>query len=325
MRISVVIPTLGRPAMLLETLESVLACDPAPHEILVVDGDANRSAREAVNQLPGNATTAPVRCLASPRGASVQRNRGIEVATGDVVLFIDDDAIVDPGLIGVLCATYRDPEIVGVTGRIIQGDYRAFGNQRSRIRQLLMRGGRQGTMTSYGYPRHLQELDRRWDVEFMQGCLMSARRELAARVGFDTDMGGPRRTALLEDEDFSYRLSRHGRVVYVPDAVVNHRAVGFRSRQGGARSYSRLIVTDRAYLLRKNFRVTPLVALRFALLIGVFFAHRVINAEWGGILGLAEGVRDAVREARARSPRQRLAAAPAEGGAGSRGPAAQAW
>ena len=171
MRISVVIPTLGRPAMLLETLESVLACDPAPHEILVVDGDANRSAREAVNQLPGNATTAPVRCLASPRGASVQRNRGIEVATGDVVLFIDDDAIVDPGLIGVLCATYRDPEIVGVTGRIIQGDYRAFGNQRSRIRQLLMRGGRQGTMTSYGYPRHLQELDRRWDVEFMQGMI----------------------------------------------------------------------------------------------------------------------------------------------------------
>ena len=46
----------------------------------------------------------------------------------------------------------------------------------------------------------------------MPGCFMSARRE-AASVRFDEKLGA---YALAEDEDFSYRLSRRGRLVYLP-------------------------------------------------------------------------------------------------------------
>ena len=44
MRFSVVIPTLGRPEILRRTLTSLAGCEPAPAEVLVVDGDPERSA-----------------------------------------------------------------------------------------------------------------------------------------------------------------------------------------------------------------------------------------------------------------------------------------
>jgi glycosyltransferase involved in cell wall biosynthesis len=304
-RFSVVIPTLGRSSSLLrDALQSLAACQPPPAEIVVVDGSPDGSAAPVVAELGGTDAEPPIRYVLSPRGASVQRNAGIDVASGEVILFIDDDAVADRGLFGALERAYGDPEVVGVTGMVFQEEYRSFGNQQSRVRRLLTLAGGEGTMTRCGYPRHLQDLDSERDVEFMQGCLMSARRDLAAKVRFDTKMGGPSGAALLEDEDFSYRLARVGRVRYLPDAVVQHRASGFRAR--AARRYSRLIVVDRAYLFRKNFRRTLLARAQFALLVGIFFLHRIANREWGGVLGLAEGAVDAWREGRSPLSRARL-------------------
>jgi GT2 family glycosyltransferase len=304
-RFSVVIPTLGRSSALLgDALHSLAACQPPPAEIVVVDGSPDGAAMALVAELGGEKAEPQIRYVACPRGASVQRNAGIDAASGEAILFIDDDAVADRGLFGALERAYRDQEVAGATGRIVQEQYRSFGNQQSLIRRLATPRRGEGTMTRFGYPRHLQDLDSERDVEFMQGCLMSARRDLAAKVRFDTRMGGPSGAALLEDEDFSYRLSRLGRVRYLPDAVVHHRATGFRARN--ARRYSRLIVVDRAYLFRKNFRRTPLARAQFALLVSIFFLHRIVNREWGGVLGLAEGALDAWREGRSSAGRTRL-------------------
>lgn len=312
MRLSVVIPTLGRSEeMLSDALDSVAACEPRAHEVVVVDGSDDEAARPIVERFAARADGLGVVYRPGPRGASVQRNEGLAAASGDVVLFTDDDAVLAPDLVGVLERVYRDPDLAGATGRVVQEAYRSFGNQRSAIRRLLSFGGREGSMTSYGYPRHIQDEDAYHDVEFMQGCLMSARLDLARDVGFDSSLGGPRGVALLEDEDFAYRLSRRGRVGYFPDAVVEHRAAGFRSRD--PRFYSRLIVLDRAYLLHKNFDPSPPTLLRFGALVGVFFAHRIVNREWGGVAGLAEGLREARRRGYLRVGRGRRMAPPEPG------------
>jgi GT2 family glycosyltransferase len=113
---------------------------------------------------------------------------------------------------------------------------------------------------------------------------MSARREAAAQVRFDESMGG---YALAEDEDFSYRVSRLGRVRYVPEIVVEHRKLGFGSQD--ARRFGRLVVVNRTYLFRKNFRRTPLARLQFGLLVALLVGHRLANREWSGARGLLEG------------------------------------
>jgi GT2 family glycosyltransferase len=294
LRLSLVIPTVGRPEVLHDTLESLAGCDPLPDEVVIVD-DPRRSAEAVAKAFSARVPALELCYAAERRGASVQRNIGLRMCSGEVVVFADDDVRFQPDLFAVLADVYRDSAVVGATGRIRQ-EWRAFGNERSLIRRLLSGRRRQGTMTDFGYPRRIQDTDSFHDVEFMQGCLMSARRELAQRVGFDEDLGPPDNYARLEDEDFSYRLSRLGRVRYVPEAAVQHLNLGFRSRD--SRYFSWLMVVDRAYLFRKNFRRTPLARAKFALLVATMAVHRALNREWSGVVGVVDGAIDAWREGR---------------------------
>jgi GT2 family glycosyltransferase len=155
---------------------------------------------------------------------------------------------------------------------------------------MLPGGGADGQFTRYGYPRRLTQVDRDQDVEFMQGCFMAARLDVARTVGFDESMPG---YALAEDEDFSYRLSRHGRLRYLAGAVVHHDSGGFQSRD--RRAFGRLVVSRRAYLVRKNFDPTLRTWLGFSGLVLVFIAHRLVNRDFLGAVGLLEGSVDAIR------------------------------
>jgi GT2 family glycosyltransferase len=175
---------------------------------------------------------------------------------------------------------------------VIDRSYRRFGGMRSRARRFLPGGGREGSLTRFGYPRRIQDETREHDVEYMLGGLMTARREAAAGVRFDEQLTG---YGLAEDEDFSYRLSRLGRIRFLPQASVVHMNVGLGGKTAGARTFNRMVVVNRAYLFRKNFRRTPLARIQFAMLVGVLLVHRALNREWSGILGLLEGSVEAWR------------------------------
>ena len=213
MPLTVVIATLGRPERLRTALSSLLRCAPPPFEVIVVDGDVNRSAKPVVDELAADAGAVALHYRSVPPGLTRQRNAGLDAATGDVVVFADDDVTFDGGLFAALERVFEDPEVAGATVRVIEADDKRFGRVGSPLRRLLPDPGRAGTMTRYGYPRRIEDPDTALDVEFMYGCLMSARRELAARVRFDEQLSG---YALAEDEDFSYRLSRLGRLRYLP-------------------------------------------------------------------------------------------------------------
>jgi hypothetical protein len=143
----------------------------------------------------------------------------------------------------------------------------------------------------FGYPRYVAEPERELDVEFMPGCLMSARRDVAARVRFDESLTG---YALAEDEDFSYRLSREGRIRYVPQAVLEHRKSGFAAAD--ARDFGRRVIVNRVYLFRKNFDPTPWKWAQFGFLFLLLFGHRLVNRNWAGARGLLDGVVEACRD-----------------------------
>jgi GT2 family glycosyltransferase len=292
-RLSVVIATLGRSEVLAETLTSLAECDPPPGEVVVVDGDARGSAAPVVRAFAEREGAPPTNYVEGERGASVQRNIGIDSASGDVVVFVDDDVFLAPDVFDVIARAFDDADVVGATGRIVEERPHSFGSDRSLVRRILLGRVSDGGMTRFGYPRHIQDIHREHDVEFMQGCLMAARRDAAAHVRFDLQLGGGVGYAALEDEDFSYRLSRSGRVRYLPTAVVYHRKSGFRTRD--PRFFGWLTAVDRAYLFRKNFRRTPVTRMQFALMMMVLAVHRVVNRQWAELAGFAKGLRDAWR------------------------------
>jgi GT2 family glycosyltransferase len=284
MTISVVIPTRRRPEPLRETLESIKQSDPQPHEVVIVDGDEERSAEAVVREVLTGA-----RYLASPPGLTRQRNLALREVTGNVVLFLDDDVTIDASLLRHVAATYKDGGVVGVTGVVEEPDPRRFGAKQAGIRGLLLRG-EEGTFTRFGYPRYLLDLANPRDVEVMQGCFMSARTDAARTVGFDEALPS---YGLAEDEDFSVRLSRLGRIRFVPEAKLVHRKTGFLTHD--SRALGRSVVVNRAYLFRKNFPQTLRARVEFGVLVLVLVVHRLLNGEWKGALGLLEGAAQAWR------------------------------
>jgi GT2 family glycosyltransferase len=135
--VSVVIPTTGR-EVLAESVGRVLEQDPL--EVVVVADRQRERVCEILttNRLDGDPR---LRVVAGPeRGAAPARQAGSDQATGDIILFLDDDVVPDPGLV----AGHRDahaaapdrvvvgympvaPELVekSVTAAIYSDDYEA--------------------------------------------------------------------------------------------------------------------------------------------------------------------------------------------------------
>lgn len=98
LRCSVVVTTWKRPALLRNTLASLLNQDYFNFEVVVVcDGDdagVPAISREFEKESRIRWVFHPVN-----RGLPAGRNTGAREATGDIVLFLDDDVVADPGLL----------------------------------------------------------------------------------------------------------------------------------------------------------------------------------------------------------------------------------
>lgn len=83
MRLSVVIPCLNEAGGIVASLEALRGLREAGHEVIVVDAGDDGTA--------GLAAPLADRVLRAPRGRAVQMNRGAQVATGEVLLFLHAD------------------------------------------------------------------------------------------------------------------------------------------------------------------------------------------------------------------------------------------
>jgi glycosyltransferase involved in cell wall biosynthesis len=106
--------TMARWHLLGRALESVRSQTvPAVEILLVVDHCPELLAR--AEELPGVRVFANV----GPRGLSGARNTGVAAARGEVVAFLDDDAMAAPDWLEHLLRPYDDPGVVGVGGRVV--------------------------------------------------------------------------------------------------------------------------------------------------------------------------------------------------------------
>lgn len=208
---SLIIPSLDRHEILQETVERFLGFPFDRWELIVVDQTAVPCVflEDLSRQRPEH-----VRYLRlDTRGLPNARNVGIAAARGDIILFVDDDVIPDPGFLEAHLAAYEDQGVGGVAGRIVEAIPRpktlAEGAPIGRVRRL------DGRITR-GFDNMVE-----MDVDHAPGGNMSWRREsLLAVDGFDRRFGG---TAHLEESDVSLRITARGeRIRFVPGASLTH-------------------------------------------------------------------------------------------------------
>ncbi len=120
MRFSIVINTYNRGEALRAALESLRYQNYRDFEVVVVNGPSTDSSVEVVREW-GDAIVA-VKCPVVK--IAVSRNLGIDHASGDVVCFMDDDALADPRWLEELAAGYDAPDVAGAGG--IVWDYTGF-------------------------------------------------------------------------------------------------------------------------------------------------------------------------------------------------------
>jgi glycosyltransferase involved in cell wall biosynthesis len=193
--LSVVAPTYQRRGALPRFLRPLLA-DPAVSElVLAVDGSTDGS----VEWLREQARADPrIVVLDLPnRGAAAARQAGIEAATGEVVLLLDDDVIAAPGLAGGHARNHADGAHRLVLG-YMPNDWRSLPP------------GRRGP--AYLYSRDYERRRARWESDpgfVLQGLWagnFSLRREDFLRVGMADRM--IKRGE--EDREFGVRCSKAG-------------------------------------------------------------------------------------------------------------------
>jgi glycosyltransferase involved in cell wall biosynthesis len=130
---SVVVVTKDRPHLIGELLEALAAQTLAPDEIVIVDNNSRLSYTDVFDAYR---TRLPLRIFVEMTpGIPAARNRGIQEARNEIILFIDDDCVPQPRWLEKMVEPfYRDPHIgavggrttyFGATGTLVERYYRA--------------------------------------------------------------------------------------------------------------------------------------------------------------------------------------------------------
>lgn len=203
---SIVVPTFRRPDALRATLESLMELDydRTRYEVIVVDDGADAVTGRLISAFGGHGVLLRLEAQ-DQRGAACARNRGAGVASGELLLFCDDDILVAPSHLRLHLAV-----------RERHGD--AVVNGRWEFTPEVLRA-----LRSTPFGRYRIELERRFQDEASgaplngdPNCLrmsMLGSWDLALRRDLFWDIGGfDERFPLAgaEDQDFSLRAQTAG-------------------------------------------------------------------------------------------------------------------
>lgn len=221
--VSIVVVTFNAREDALACLRSVHAHPPArPWDLVVVDNQSTDGTPDAVAD-----TWPDVRLVRLPEniGFAAANNIGIKATSGDFLLLLNSDTLVEAGQLEALCvALEQEPTAAAVGPSLVDGAgvqelsfgpmISPLGEPRQKIRAMLLTRGPAPL-------RHRLSADmrRRQFVDWVSGACLLVRRGPTEQVGLLDE----RYFMYCEDVDFCAALRAAGhRILYAPDVQVTH-------------------------------------------------------------------------------------------------------
>ena len=260
--------TESRWRQLLAAAESIRKQTASVDELVIVIDHNDELRDRAERAVPW----AQVIASSGPPGLSGARNTGMNASIGEVVLFLDDDAVAEPDWVSQLLAHYCDPHVLGVGGA---------------AQPLWERSAPPWWPAEFGWVvgcSYRGQPDTTAPVRNLMGCNMSLRRTVIEAVGgFNDVLGREADNAFgCEETELCIRgrqLIPDGQFIFEPKAVVHHWVPGSRSSWSYFRARCRAEGVSKARVARTVGRSAALSAEKL-------YTRRVLPA------GIARNIRD---------------------------------
>jgi GT2 family glycosyltransferase len=207
--VSVVIPTINRSGVLLDTVRDILAQEFDDWELIIVD--QSDTVDHALLALLGTSPTPARYFKARFRGLPQARNFGWRLASKGIVLFVDDDIRCDPSFVRAHHDAHRRSGATLVAGGIVEpNDDPARRGATGAFNWWTASCTANFHLTTPGSCVHAK------------GCNFSVRRtDLARAGGFDEALSVG--AALYEEAELALRLlPEHGPAWFAPEARLTH-------------------------------------------------------------------------------------------------------
>lgn len=215
---SVVIVSRGRPDALLRCLKAVEQLFFTAFEVVVVADPAG------IGALAANGLSETLKAIEFDQAnISAARNLGLAAAAGDIVAFIDDDAVPEPTWLGYLVAAFADPEVAAAGGFVRGRNGITFQS----TAQWVDRTGAHGPIDLADDRAVVLAPDHNRAIK-TEGTNCAFRRDmLLAMGGFD-----PAFRFYMDETDLNMRLAKAGhKTAIVPLAQVHHGFAASARRQ----------------------------------------------------------------------------------------------
>ncbi len=215
--------------------------------VVVDNGEDEQTIREAEG-MPGVEVIRPGSNLGFAGGC----NAGAERAAGEVLVFMNQDAIAAPAAVRALAATLDDRAVGIATARLRLLDRKDRLNSCGTVLHI------SGLAWAGGYGEPLELLSEPREAPFPSGAAMAVRRDVFHVLGgFTDDL-----FMYLEDVELGWRARLHGlRVIATPHADVFH---DYDFARNPGKQYllerNRLVFVFSAYPLRLLLLLAPVLA-----------------------------------------------------------------
>ena len=205
---TVIIPVFNQAALTRRCLETVT---PAHVEVVVVD-DASTDETPAL--LASFGSTIKVVRHAENQGFSASCNDGASIATGEYLVFLNNDTIPQPGWLDALIAYAADHPLASVIGARL-----LYPDRTVQHAGVVICQDRYPRHLYTGFPAEHPAVNKSREFQIVTGACMLVRRSAFAEAsGFSRDFRNG-----FEDVDLCLRLREQGRQIhYCADCVVEH-------------------------------------------------------------------------------------------------------